>query len=75
MFAAIAQEKQEQQFRDSIEKFPKENLRHSFTSEKNVLPDATTISHEKTLQTIGDFDRSSLKHAQTAERAGNVREC
>ena len=74
-FAAISQEKQEVEFRRSIETFAKGNLRHSFTDEKVLLPDATTISHEKTLQTIEGFDRSSLKHAQTAESEGSLCKC
>ena len=74
-FSAISQEKQEAEFRHAIEKFPKENLRHSFTEEKNPLPDATTISHEKTLQNIEGFDKSQLKHAQTAESQGSVCKC
>ena len=74
-FTAISQEKQEVEFRRSIETFAKDNLRHSFTDEKVLLPDATTISHEKTLQTIEGFDRSSLKHAQTAESEGSLCKC
>ena len=38
------------------------------------LPDATTISHEKTRQkqNTEGFDKSQLKHAQTAESKGSV---
>ena len=61
MLTAIALEKQEETFRKSIEGFPKEQLRHSHTQEKNVLPDATQINKEKTLQGISSFDKEKLK--------------
>ena len=70
--SAISVEKREKQFRQSIEGFPKDQLRKSLTSEKNVLPGASEISQEKTLQTIGSFDKSSLKHTQTAESKPTV---
>ena len=64
--SAIAQEKQEQSFRKSIEGFPKDSLRHSHTQEKNVLPDATQINKEKTLQGISAFDKEKLKLVGTS---------
>ena len=69
---AISVEKREKDFRSSIEGFPKEQLRKSLTSEKNVLPGASDIGQEKTLQNIGSFDKANLKHTQTAESKPTV---
>ena len=38
MFVALAQEKQEEQFRQGIEGFHKDELKHVKTDEKNPLP-------------------------------------
>ena len=59
--AALTQEKQEETFRKSIEGFPKDSLRHSHTTEKNVLPDAAQIGKEKTLENISHFNKEKLK--------------
>ena len=60
-YLALSQEKQEETFRKSIEGFSKDALRHSHTTEKNVLPDAVQISKEKTLEGISHFNKEQLK--------------
>jgi len=44
------------------------NLKHTETQEKNVLPSTEAIAQEKTIEGIGSFDKSQLKHAHTEEK-------
>ena len=44
VLSAVNQEKREVELRSSIEHFPKGQLRHSVTEEKNPLPDAQSMA-------------------------------
>ncbi|KAL4230568.1 hypothetical protein ACF0H5_010947 [Mactra antiquata] len=43
-------------------------LKQVEVQEKNPLPSAEVISQEKTVQAIGAFDQSKLKHCETQEK-------
>jgi len=62
---ALQQEKQEKNLRDSIEGFSGDGLKHVGVAEhSNTL----MFSAEKTMQNIGQFDKTNLKHADTTEK-------
>lgn len=66
---ALAQEKQEKAFRESIEGASIGQLKHVEVQEKHgSLPDSATINQEKTMQNIEGFDKHNLKHAETQEK-------
>jgi len=69
--ALLKQELTRQSVLEGVETFNVEGLRHSEVHEKTILPDMTTIQHERTqvehLAGIGAFDQSSLTPVKVAE--------